>query len=116
MKKTTKLRQCMSCPWRKEVDPMKDIPNYSLGMHQDLVGSTIAREGDDVFTRELHVMACHKSKEGREVECVGWVANQLGPGNNIALRIRAMDGRYNQLELIGDQHETLEETIPDGND
>ena len=61
-----KLRQCMSCPWRKGVEPKQDIPNYSLGMHRDLGKSTIAREGDDMFTRNLHVMACHKSKEGRE--------------------------------------------------
>jgi len=39
------------------------------------------------------------------------VANQLGPGNNIALRMLARDGRFSKLETVGEQHETFEGTL-----
>jgi hypothetical protein len=57
-------------------------------------------------------MACHESAVGKERECVGWVLNQLGPGNNIGLRIRAMDGRYNDFRAAGPQRERFEDTLP----
>ena len=60
------------------------------------------------------MMACHESKPEDEYPCVGWLMQQLGPGNNIALRLRAMDGRFDELELVGEQHETLEATLPGG--
>jgi hypothetical protein len=59
----------------------------------------------------INAMACHESPVDRERECVGWVANQLGSGNNIALRMRARDGRYHELELVGEQHERFEQTL-----
>jgi hypothetical protein len=56
-------------------------------------------------------MACHESRNGAEYACVGWVANQLGPGNNIALRLLATDGRFAKLRTIGPQHQRLEDTL-----
>lgn len=58
------------------------------------------------------MMACHESLVGAERPCVGWVANQLGPGNNIMLRLRALDDRaFNKIELDGKQWDTFEETL-----
>ena len=36
------------------------------------------------------------------------------PGNNISLRLGAMSGRIDtDVELVGEQHDTLEETFPE---
>jgi hypothetical protein len=103
--------QCAQCPWRKDVNP-RDIPNgYDVRKHAALA-STIAREGDlsGLASRELRVMACHESHRDH---CLGWLMHQLGPGNNIPLRI-AMMGCENagQVRLIGEQWQTFEETLP----
>jgi len=106
-------RQCKKCPWRKDVDPF-DIPNgYCPTKHANLA-STIADPGS---TRGLgggvQAMACHESPPGREVSCVGWLANQLGPGNNLALRLMAMSGKVDtNYELVGEQHKRFEDTLP----
>ena len=106
-------RQCAKCPWRVDVDP-RDIPNgYCPRKHANL-RSTIAKPGDLRFGGPLQMMACHESKPGRELPCVGWLAHQLGPGNNILLRLRAMSDRsLGDFELVGEQHERFEDTLPE---
>lgn len=109
--KLKRVVQCAKCPWRKDVDP-NDIPNgYSPQKHSAL-SNTIAKPGniDGVLAREIHIMACH---ETHDAHCVGWLMNQLGPGNNIALRI-AMRGCENlrAVRLVGEQHERFEDTLP----
>lgn len=56
-------------------------------------------------------MACHETAVGKEAVCVGWLANQLGPGNNLALRMEAMTGRLPDFELRGEQHARFEDTL-----
>ncbi len=103
-------KQCAKCPWRVDVDP-NDIPNgYSKKKHEGLI-STIATPG--VITSQLQIMACHESPLGHEQPCVGWLANQLGPGNNLGLRFAVLQGWISaNIELIGEQHERLEDTFP----
>lgn len=103
-------RQCAKCPWRVDVDP-HDIPNgYSEKQHRELE-STIAR-GTGVKP-ELRVMACHETPPGKELPCVGWIVNQLGPGNNIGLRLRVVTGQFDaNVETVGEQHERFEDTLP----
>ncbi len=109
-----KLKQCKSCPWRVDCDPLTDIPNgYSVELHEQLRG-TIARPGAiNIFEGCQRVMACHYSEVGKEIPCAGWIANQLGHGNNIAVRIQVMRGLMPLPELDGEQHATFEETLPD---
>lgn len=57
------------------------------------------------------MMACHETQEGEERPCVGWLHNQLGEGNNIALRMRARDGRFCELVLDGAQHASFQATL-----
>ena len=58
-------------------------------------------------------MACHETPVGAELPCVGWLAHQLGPGNNLPLRFAARQGQIStDFELDGEQHETFEETLP----
>lgn len=94
------------------MDP-HDIPNGYCEIKHKNLESTIARPGDlgGVFGGTLRVMACH---EAHDAHCVGWLAHQLGPGNNIALRLSVRDcTNIGKLRLIGEQHETFEDTLPD---
>lgn len=107
--KLKRTKQCAKCPWRKDVDP-HDIPDGYCETKHKALKKTIAKPGDigGAFRKELHVMACH---ETADAHCVGWLANQLGPGNNIGLRL-AMRGCKQELKLVGEQHERFEDTLP----
>ncbi len=110
LKRTT---QCAHCPWRVDVDP-HDIPNgYSVEKHQALEG-TIARPETAVCqigAGSMKVMACHETEDAH---CLGWLMNQLGPGNNIALRMQVRScSNIGQVHLIGEQHERFEDTLPE---
>lgn len=112
------MRQCKACPWKVSTVPERDIPNgYDAAKHANLK-NTIARPGDLCgLGGGLRAMACHEFPVGAEQPCVGWLAHQLGPGNNIALRLVAMrDKRYRDLVLDGAQHETFEATLGGGSD
>ncbi|MNR71747.1 hypothetical protein D3C71_24250 [compost metagenome] len=113
--KLKRTAQCDKCPWRVDVDP-RDIPNgYCEQKHVDLV-STIAKSDTLEQARAhlagepMHVMACHESQDAH---CVGWLMNQLGPGNNIALRMRMRDcENIDRVRLRGEQHQTFADTLP----
>lgn len=104
LKRTT---QCTKCPWRVDVDP-HDIPNgYDEEKHRALQ-ITIAAPGS--LTDTGRAFACH---ELEEAHCIGWLVNQIGPGNNIPLRIRMMTcENARKIRLRGKQHETFEDTLP----
>ncbi len=104
-------RQCKACPWKRGVDP-HTIPNgYQVKKHRALC-STIAEPGA-LAGGTLRLMACHESPVGRDRPCVGWLAHQIGPGNNIGLRLAVMGGRVNgYFETVGSQHERFEDTLP----
>ena len=107
LKRTT---QCAKCPWRVDVDPYQ-IPNgYSVEKHKGLA-DTIANPGDICELRNPRpVMACH---ETQDAHCLGWLMHQLGPGNNIALRIKMMSCENGDaIKLIGEQHERFADTLP----
>lgn len=114
-RKTWRLKrivQCHLCPWRVDVDP-NDIPNgYSEAKHAALSG-TIAAPGDWASLAgggAIRVMACH---EMHDAHCVGWLWHQLGPGNNLALRLHmAACENAEDIRVIGEQHETFADTLP----
>ena len=103
--------QCAKCPWRKDVDPREIPDGYSEEKHRKLA-STIAQEGDitGMLSGRLAIMACHES---HDAHCLGWLMNQLGPGNNIALRmhVRSCDN-LRSVRLAGEQHERFQDTLP----
>ena len=104
------MKQCKACPWKRSTVAARDIPGgYCRNKHANL-RNTIAEPGRFV-PGPMRMMACHETPVGRESACVGWVAHQLGPGNNIGLRLLARDGRFNGIELDGEQCETFEETL-----
>jgi len=107
-------KQCAKCPWKKGVDPRNIPGEYCEVKHAALKG-TIAEPGAVRLRGGLRVMACHETSVGKEMPCVGWLVNQLGPGNNIALRLRTMTGAIDaDVETVGPQHERFEDTLPKG--
>jgi hypothetical protein len=105
-------KQCKFCPWRVDVDP-RDIPNGYCEVKHAALTNTVAEPGRIPTDNTLRIFACHETPVGREKPCVGWLANQLGPGNNIGLRLAVCFGRISaDYELVGEQHERLEDTLP----
>jgi len=106
--KLKRTAQCMKCPWRVETDP-HEIPNgYSEERHRALE-RTIAKPSDGIFG-PASAMACHETDDAH---CIGWLVNQLGPGNNIGLRIRMMTcENANKIRVRGEQHACFEDTLP----
>ncbi|APE04173.1 hypothetical protein BM526_19585 (plasmid) [Alteromonas mediterranea] len=89
-----------------------DIPNgYSIEKHKAL-SSTIVEPNDiegQLRNTELKVMTCHETERSH---CVGWLYNQLGSGNNIALRIAMMSyENAGDIEVFGEQHKCFQETL-----
>ncbi len=104
--------QCKKCPWKTSTDP-HDIPGDYCEVKHAQLESTIAKPGDLVLTGTLRLMACHETKRGRELPCVGWLVNQLGDGNNILLRLAVRTGRIDaNVRTVGPQHERFEDTLP----
>ena len=113
--KLKRTKQCEKCPWRKDVDPNEIPDGYSHERHRALA-STIAEPADLCgLSAPLKIMGCHESPADEEVHCIGWLVNQVGPGNNIGLRMSMM-GCQNapEVEVVGEQHETFEDTLPEG--
>lgn len=103
--------QCAHCPWKKGVKPAKDIPGGYCATKHCALKSTIAEPGS--FLGTGRAMACHESEVGKERVCVGWAVNQLGVGNNIALRFQAMkDTTLHGLQTVGPHHQRFEDTLP----
>lgn len=108
--KLKRTAQCAKCPWLQNVDP-RDIPNgYCEAKHKGLA-STIAKPGDiSTIGQPLHAMACHETHDSH---CVGWLHNQLGNGNNIALRLQMINcENAGAVRLRGPQHACFEDTLP----
>jgi Family of unknown function (DUF6283) len=112
--KLKRTRQCEKCPWRTATNP-HDIPDgYTVERHRDLK-QTIAEDPMTSLTAylrgdALRIMACH---EAHETHCIGWLVHQIGPGNNLGLRISmAFCDNAKAIRLRGPQHETFEATLP----
>lgn len=109
--KLKRTKQCAKCPWRVDVDP-NEIPNGYCPTKHAALESTIAKQGDLSFLSSgaMLVMACH---ETHDAHCIGWLMNQLGPGNNIGLRLSMLDcENIRDVKLVGEQHRCFEDTLP----
>jgi hypothetical protein len=105
-------KQCAKCPWKKGVDP-RDIPGgYSPRKHAR-IARTIAEPGALWFGGRLRIMACHETDVSAATPCVGWLVQQLGPGNNIGLRMLVARGQIDaRVTTVGPQRERFEDTLP----
>lgn len=111
---TAPPRQCLKCPWKRSTDPRQIPGGYSAAKHAALAGTMATGTAEEQLRRDqLRVMACHESAPGRDRVCIGWLHQQLTVGNNLALRLRVFRGHMRgDYVLDGDQHETLEDTLP----
>jgi hypothetical protein len=58
----------------------------------------------------IRAMACHETEDAH---CIGWLVQQCGPGNNLALRLQIMRcENADQVQVFGLQHESFEDTLP----
>ena len=109
-------KQCVKCPWKVSTDP-NDIPDGYCAVKHSALKRTIAKPEVIPSGGGLRLMACH---ETQDLPCVGWLANQLGVGNNIGLRMACSNMRPTgdridaNVETVGEQHQTFEETLPRG--
>jgi hypothetical protein len=111
--KLNRTKQCAKCPWKVSTNPHEIPDGYTVENHKNLA-CTIANENSEYFPKTMHVMACHHSTPANQQYCVGWLKNQLGSGNNIALRLRMMNcENAGDLKVDGEQHERFEDTLPD---
>lgn len=105
------VKQCETCPWRVGCVPERDIPNgYSVELHEGL--RRTIKSGLESLTSEGRAMACHYAPLDRPSPCAGWIHNQLGPGNNIRVRLAVAFGELPRPVVDGPQHETFDATLP----
>jgi hypothetical protein len=110
--KLKRVRQCDKCPWKVSTDPHEIPDGYTEEAHRALA-CTIAEPGALRFG-DMRAMSCHEHAPSEEAHCVGWLVHQLGPGNNIPLRIQMMScENAKHIHLDGDQHECFEDTLPE---
>ncbi len=102
-----RVKQCVKCPWKKSTNP-QEIEGYCKIKHQGLK-DTIAEPASLKETNRA--MACHHSDGFDGMYCVGWLMNQLGPGNNIPLRIKMLSYDLSKLKTTGPQHKCFEDTL-----
>ncbi len=104
--------QCAKCPWKVSTDPHEIPDGYCEVKHKKLK-KTIAEPGALRLSGGIRVMACHESKCGDDRPCVGWLHNQMGEGNNIALRLAVLAKRIDgNVDVVGEQHRRFEDTLP----
>ncbi len=102
---TAPRKQCASCPWKRSVDPDR-LPGSYGHVDRDAV-ATHSAEGTRSLRRDTPGMGCHV-KRNAGLPCVGWLVQQLGPGNNIAMRIAVSIGQVDgNVETVGPQRTTL---------
>ena len=105
-----RVRQCAKCPWKVSTDPHEIPDGYSEDLHRGLA-CTIATPG--AVQGNGRAMSCHEHAVDDEAHCVGWLVHQIGPGNNIPLRIAMMAcENAAAIRLDGPQHQTFEDTLP----
>ena len=105
-----KTKQCKTCPWKVSTR-LEDIPLYDPEAHRGLA-DTIAPPGEIIPTSGLRIMSCHYSPDNDPYHCIGWLHNQIGIGNNLALRIRMLScANGHEIEIHGPQHECFEDTF-----
>lgn len=101
-------QQCSTCPW-KLGSTVSDIPNYEESRHRGL-DSTIADSLD--WSDRTTNMSCHYAKDGEPRYCIGWLSHQLGPGNNIGLRLQMLNcENIGDLVLDGPQVDSFDDTF-----
>lgn len=103
-------RQCRRCPWKTSTG--RNIPNGFAHDARELVQRMVARSASLIDSHEI-AQQCHETLDDDPLPCVGWLVNQLGPGNNLPLRLRVMLGQVDaNVVTVGPQHRRIEDIVP----
>ncbi|WP_324189941.1 DUF6283 family protein [Nocardia cyriacigeorgica] len=82
---------CAECPWRRDVSPGQ----FSVERFVDMA-CTSGRPGEEAGL-DAPLFACHKTVEGREQACSGWLA-AVGY-HHLGVRLAVAMGRLDPLAL-----------------
>lgn len=77
---------CAECPWRKDVPVGRFPPERFVRLR-----NTTADGFAPIF-------ACHKTVEGKDLACVGYLL--VGAEDNLHVRLALRDGRFDPRELV----------------
>lgn len=78
------VRPCSECPWRTDQPPGR-FP----ACRYEALRDTSARGGSAPLGAPM--FACHKSAEGRDIACAGWLA--IEGANHVGVRLAVVQGR-----------------------
>ncbi|MEU2106456.1 DUF6283 family protein [Nocardia sp. NPDC019255] len=82
---------CAECPWRVDV-----APGQFTAERFDALSCTAGRPGGEAgFAAPM--FACHKSPEGREEACAGWLA--VAGVEHLGVRLAVASGRLDPAAL-----------------
>ncbi|MGV9869741.1 DUF6283 family protein [Rhodococcus koreensis] len=82
---------CAECPWRRDVAP------GMFGRERfDALASTSGRPGHEAAV-DAAMFACHKSAEGEEEACAGWLA--VAGVEHLGVRLSVIRGRLDPAAL-----------------
>ena len=109
--KLNRIKQCKNCPWKIKIN-IHTIPNgYDSKAHNNLLENTPKEY--EFFPDKLNIMACHHSNDKDNMYCIGWLFNALGEGNNIPMRIKAMNiENISEIKVYGKQHTNFNDLKP----
>ncbi len=101
-------RPCAECPWRKDAEPHR----FTEERWDALAASSADERGmGPEFGTPL--FACHKTPEGEERACAGWLAQEGANHPNVRLDVRLGHTPVSALtprEGWPDLHETFHQT------
>ena len=84
-------RPCAECPWRRDTDP-----GQFESCRYDALRETSGMPGREAHMR-APMFACHKSPEGAERACAGWLA--VAGYEHLGVRILLITGRLDASAL-----------------
>jgi hypothetical protein len=98
-------KQCDECPWRKD----QPVGRFTAKRFEELRVTATQPESFSGIEQQP-IFACHKTIDGKEQTCVGFLANEAS-SQNFSVRLALMNNRYNPEELvvIGEQYKNYEE-------
>ena len=95
-------KQCPNCPWKVSTTA---IPGGSCPNKDEKLDGF--RQSGQSFGGSLQMMQCHDTQDDEPKACTGWVIHELGPGNNMGLRLKALAGGFEDLETVGPQRRSI---------
>ena len=104
-------KQCVTCPWRADVDPW-NMPGGHGYVLPEMLSSHTPSGMESLATPVLRVATCHEAAIAKKLPCVGWLVHQLGPGNNFAVRLAVLRGSIDaNVRTLGKQRDLPEEIL-----